>query len=41
MKQRLLDLFPPDEVQVVIRLADEAEMDEMWAYVGKQLDADA
>jgi insertion element IS1 protein InsB len=28
----------PDEVTVVIRLADEAEVDEMWSYVGRKND---
>jgi insertion element IS1 protein InsB len=28
----------PDEVTVVIRLADEAEVDEMWSYVGRKKD---
>ena len=36
MNHRLLSLLHPDEVQIIIRLADEAEMDEMWAYVGKK-----
>jgi insertion element IS1 protein InsB len=26
----------PDEVDVVIQLADEAEVDEMWSYVQRQ-----
>jgi insertion element IS1 protein InsB len=29
-------LLNPDEVTVVIRLADEAEVDELWSYVGKK-----
>jgi insertion element IS1 protein InsB len=33
---RLLALLNPAEVEVVIRLAEEAEVDEMWSYVGKQ-----
>jgi insertion element IS1 protein InsB len=31
-------LLNPDEVTVVIRLADEAEVDEMWSYVGRKND---
>ena len=38
MNQRLLALLNPDEVEVVIRLADEAEVDEMWSYVGCKQD---
>jgi insertion element IS1 protein InsB len=33
---RLLALLNPAEVEVVIRLAEEAEVDEMWSYVGKK-----
>jgi insertion element IS1 protein InsB len=29
-------LLNPDEVTVVIRLADAAEVDELWSYVGKK-----
>jgi insertion element IS1 protein InsB len=29
-------LVHPDEVTVVIRLAEEAEVDEMWSFVGKK-----
>jgi insertion element IS1 protein InsB len=29
-------LLNPDKVTVVIRLADEAEVDEMWSFVGKK-----
>ena len=36
MNHRLLALVNPDEVTVVIRLADEAEVDEMWSFVGKK-----
>ncbi len=36
MNRRLLALLHPDEVTVVIRLADEAEVDEMWSFVGKK-----
>jgi insertion element IS1 protein InsB len=32
----LLNTLPPDEVDVVIRRAGEAEVDEMWSYVGKK-----
>ena len=38
MNQRVLDLLDPDQVEVVIRLADEAEADEMWSYVGRKKD---
>jgi insertion element IS1 protein InsB len=33
VNQRLLTLLNPDEVEVVIRIADEAEVDEMWSFV--------
>jgi insertion element IS1 protein InsB len=33
---RLLALLNPDEVNVVIQLADEAEVDEMWSYVRRK-----
>jgi insertion element IS1 protein InsB len=33
---RLLALLNPAEVEVVIRLAEEAEVDEMGSYVGKK-----
>ena len=36
MHQALLDTLPPDEVDVVIQRAEEAEVDEMWSYVGKK-----
>jgi insertion element IS1 protein InsB len=36
VNQRLLALVNPDEVTVVIRLVEEAEMDEMWSFVGKK-----
>ena len=36
MNQALLDTLPPDEVDVVIQRAEEAEVDEMWSYVGKK-----
>jgi insertion element IS1 protein InsB len=32
----LLALLNPAEVTVVIRLAEEAEVDEMWSFVGKK-----
>lgn len=34
----MLDLLNPEEVTVVIRFADEAEVDEMWSFVGRQKD---
>ena len=36
MNHRLLALLNPDEVTVVIRVAEEAEVDEMWSFVGKK-----
>jgi insertion element IS1 protein InsB len=33
---RLLALVNPEEVTVVIRVAEEAEVDEMWSFVGKK-----
>ena len=36
MNQPLLDKLRPDEVDVVIQRAEEAEVDEMWSYVGKK-----
>jgi insertion element IS1 protein InsB len=33
VNQRLLTLLNPDEVEVAIRIADEAEVDEMWSFV--------
>ena len=36
MNQPLLNALPPDEVDVVIQRAGEAEVDEMWSYVGKK-----
>ena len=35
MNQPLLNTLHPDEVDVVIQRAGEAEVDEMWSYVGK------
>jgi insertion element IS1 protein InsB len=32
----ILALLNPDEVEVVIRLAEEAEVDEMWSYVQRK-----
>jgi insertion element IS1 protein InsB len=36
INHRLLALLNPDEVEVVIRLADEAEVDEMWSFVQRK-----
>ena len=36
MNQPLLDSLSPGDVTVVIRRADEAEMDEMWSFIGKK-----
>ena len=36
MNHYLLTLLNPDEVEVVIRLADEAEVDEMWSYMQRK-----
>lgn len=36
MNHRLLAVLNPDEVTVVIRVAEEAEVDEMWSFVGKK-----
>ena len=38
MNYQLLALLNPDEVEVVIRLADEAEVDEMWSFIGRKQD---
>lgn len=38
MNQRVLNLLNPEEVMVRIRLADEAEVDEMWSFVGRKKD---
>jgi insertion element IS1 protein InsB len=32
----LLSMLHPDEVDVMIQRAEEAEVDEMWSYVGKK-----
>jgi len=36
VNQPLLNTLHPDEVDVVIQRVDEAEIDEMWSYVGKK-----
>ena len=36
MNQPLLNALHPDEVDVVIQGVEEAEVDEMWSYVGKK-----
>ena len=36
MNQPLLNALHPDEVDVVIQHVEAAEVDEMWAYVGKK-----
>ena len=36
MNQPLLDTLHPDNVDVMIQQAEEAEVDEMWSYVGKK-----
>jgi hypothetical protein len=36
VNQPLLNTLPPDEVDVVIQRVEEAEVDEMWSYVGKK-----
>ena len=36
MNQPLLKTLHPDEVDVVIQRVEEAEVDEMWSYVGKK-----
>jgi insertion element IS1 protein InsB len=36
VNHRRLALLNPDEVTVVIRLAEEAEVDERWSFVGKK-----
>jgi len=38
VNQRVLNLLNPDDVEVVIQLADEAEVDEMWSFVGCKKD---
>ena len=36
MNQQLLDWLNPEEVEVVIRLADEAEADEMGSFIKRK-----
>ena len=36
MNQPLLTALHPDEVDVVIQRVEDAEVDEMWSYVGKK-----
>jgi insertion element IS1 protein InsB len=36
VNHRLLTLLNPDEVKVVMRPAEESEVDELWSYVGKK-----
>jgi insertion element IS1 protein InsB len=36
VNQPLLDRLHPDHVDVIIQRAEEAEVDEMWSYVGKK-----
>ena len=36
VNHRLLNLLNPDEVDVVMRRADEAEVDEMWSFVWRK-----
>jgi len=36
VNQLLLNTLHPDDVDVMIRRADEAEVDEMWSFVGKK-----
>lgn len=36
MNQPLLNALHPDEVDVVIQRVEDAEVDEMWSYVGKK-----
>jgi len=36
MHQPLLNALHPDEVDVVIQRVEDAEVDEMWSYVGKK-----
>jgi insertion element IS1 protein InsB len=38
VNHRLLALLNPEEVEVVIWIADEAEIDETWSYVGRKKD---
>jgi len=36
VNQRLLNALNPEQVEVVMRLADEAEVDEQWSCMGKK-----
>jgi insertion element IS1 protein InsB len=36
VNKHLLALLDPDEVEVVIRIAEEAEVDEMWSFVKRK-----
>jgi insertion element IS1 protein InsB len=36
VNQLLLNTLHPDDVDVVIQRVEEAEVDEMWSYVGKK-----
>ena len=36
MNQSLLNTLHPDDVDVMIQRVEEAEVDEMWSYVGKK-----
>ncbi len=36
MNHGLLALLEPGKVEVIIRIADEAEVDEQWSFVGKK-----
>jgi insertion element IS1 protein InsB len=36
VNQPLLNVLHPDEVDVVIQRVEDAEVDEMWSYVGKK-----
>jgi insertion element IS1 protein InsB len=36
VNQLLLNTLPPSNVNVIIRRADEVEVDEMWSYLGKK-----
>jgi insertion element IS1 protein InsB len=38
VNHQLLALLNPAEVEVVIRLTDEAEVDEMWSFIGRKQD---
>jgi insertion element IS1 protein InsB len=38
VNHRLLALLKPEEVEVIMRPADEAEVDEMWSFVGHKKD---